>query len=104
MWRLFGIILHLMLKSNALHAGKTTSKCINACLAPIASLDGCSIVTVEGLGNCFSGFNPVQGYFFMQSNYLMHALMCQPCLLPSTFPIMYSNRAEERPSVPSHRK
>ncbi|CAL5222937.1 g5372 [Coccomyxa viridis] len=41
-------------------SGSTTTKCINACLAPIASLDGCSIVTVEGLGNCSSGFNPVQ--------------------------------------------
>ena len=42
-------------------AGITSSRCINACLAPIASLDGCSIVTVEGLGSCSSGFNPVQG-------------------------------------------
>jgi hypothetical protein len=38
-----------------------TTKCINACLAPVASLDGCSVVTAEGLGDCTRGFNPVQG-------------------------------------------
>ena len=42
-------------------ADSAKGKCINACLAPIASLDGCSVVTVEGLGNCVKGFNPVQG-------------------------------------------
>ena len=44
-----------------LHAGEVNAKCINACLAPVASLDGCSVVTVEGLGDCTKGFNPVQG-------------------------------------------
>ena len=58
--------LHAVGKSKRSHhhfvpAGTTSSKCINACLAPIASLDGCSIMTVEGLGSCSSGFNPVQG-------------------------------------------
>ena len=41
--------------------GEVRAKCINACLAPVASLDCCSVVTVEGLGDCVKGFNPVQG-------------------------------------------
>ena len=36
-------------------------RCINACLAPVATLDCCSVVTVEGLGDCSKGFHPVQG-------------------------------------------
>ncbi|KAK9918869.1 hypothetical protein WJX75_007680 [Coccomyxa subellipsoidea] len=41
-------------------SGEVRAKCINACLAPVASLDCCSVVTVEGLGDCVKGFNPVQ--------------------------------------------
>ena len=42
-------------------AGQLRTKCINACLCPVGSLDGCSVVTVEGLGNAQIGFNAVQG-------------------------------------------
>ncbi|BDA48926.1 probable indole-3-acetaldehyde oxidase [Coccomyxa sp. Obi] len=42
-------------------SGKVSMRCINACLAPVASLDCCSVVTVEGLGDCSKGFHPVQG-------------------------------------------
>ena len=42
-------------------SGQLTTRCINACLCPVGSLDGCSVVTVEGLGNAQDGFNPVQG-------------------------------------------
>lgn len=35
--------------------------CINSCLAPIGTMDGSSIITVEGLGDCTKGFHPVQG-------------------------------------------
>lgn len=47
-----------------MHTGEVRAKCINACLAPVASLDCCSVVTVEGLGDCVKGFNPVQGMRF----------------------------------------
>ena len=35
--------------------------CINSCLAPVGTMDGSSIITVEGLGDCTKGFHPVQG-------------------------------------------
>ncbi|KAL0029788.1 hypothetical protein WJX77_000034 [Trebouxia sp. C0004] len=41
-------------------SGQLKTRCINACLCPIGSLDGCSVVTVEGLGNAQIGFNAVQ--------------------------------------------
>ncbi|KAA6423444.1 MAG: Aldehyde oxidase, partial [Trebouxia sp. A1-2] len=41
-------------------SGQLKTRCINACLCPVGSLDGCSVVTVEGLGNAQIGFNAVQ--------------------------------------------
>lgn len=44
-------------------AGKLNTKCINSCLCPVGSLDGCSVVTIEGIGNAQIGFNAVQGAY-----------------------------------------
>jgi aerobic-type carbon monoxide dehydrogenase small subunit (CoxS/CutS family) len=33
---------------------------VNACLAPLCSMDGCAIITVEGIGSTQSGLHPVQ--------------------------------------------
>ena len=45
----------------AAHADSVKVTCINSCLAPIGTMDGSSIITVEGLGDCTKGFHPVQG-------------------------------------------
>ena len=42
-------------------AGKTHTRSINSCLAPLGTLDGAQIITVEGIGNSKKGFHPVQG-------------------------------------------
>ena len=49
-------------------AGKINTKCINSCLCPVGSLDGCSVVTVEGMGNAQIGFNAVQGVYQPRSH------------------------------------
>eukprot|EP00961_Rhodomonas_salina_P283409 3830357-Rhodomonas_salina.1 len=35
-------------------------KAINACIAPLCSVDGCHVITVEGIGKIESGLHPVQ--------------------------------------------
>jgi hypothetical protein len=42
-------------------SGTTSTRVINACLAPVAALDGCAITTSQGLGNSRAGHHPVQG-------------------------------------------
>lgn len=34
---------------------------VNSCLLPVGALEGCHIITSEGLGNSRTGFNQVQG-------------------------------------------
>jgi xanthine dehydrogenase/oxidase len=36
------------------------NKSVNACLAPLLSMDGCSVTTVEGIGSSKTCLNPVQ--------------------------------------------
>ena len=59
-------------------AGNVNTKCINACLCPVGSLDGCSVVTVEGMGNAQTGFNAVQGVYQPSSTFHLHKklLLC----------------------------
>ena len=45
--------------------GKERFTAINSCLCPVGSVDGASIITVEGIGNSKAGYHAVQG---MQEN------------------------------------
>jgi len=40
--------------------GKPRHLSVNACLAPLASMDGCAITTVEGIGSIRTGVHPLQ--------------------------------------------
>ena len=40
--------------------GATENKAVNACLCPAYSIIGCSVTTVEGIGNNKDGLHPVQ--------------------------------------------
>lgn len=42
-------------------ADETSILSLNSCLAPLGSLDGLAVTTVEGLGNSCKGFSSVQG-------------------------------------------
>jgi hypothetical protein len=42
-------------------AGAVVTQSINACLAPVGNLAGCSITTASGLGNSREGYHPIQG-------------------------------------------
>jgi hypothetical protein len=41
-------------------ARRVVNRAVNACLAPAASIDGCHVITVEGLGSTRRGLHPVQ--------------------------------------------
>lgn len=40
--------------------GKIVHRAVNACLAPLASVDSCAVTTVEGIGTVKGGMHPVQ--------------------------------------------
>lgn len=42
------------------HTKRSVHYAINACLAPLYSVEGMHVITVEGLGDCKSGLHPVQ--------------------------------------------
>lgn len=42
------------------HMKKSLHYAINACLAPLYSVEGMHIITVEGIGNCQRGLHPIQ--------------------------------------------
>ncbi|KAK3284518.1 xylitol dehydrogenase [Cymbomonas tetramitiformis] len=41
-------------------AGQIKNRSVNACLSPLYSVEGCHVVTVEGIGNSRNGLHPVQ--------------------------------------------
>jgi xanthine dehydrogenase iron-sulfur cluster and FAD-binding subunit A len=41
-------------------AGNVSQGAVNACLRPLASMDGCSVLTPEGMGSRSLGYHPIQ--------------------------------------------
>ena len=41
-------------------AGRVRHRPVNACLAPVCSVDSCHVTTVEGIGSVGAGMHPVQ--------------------------------------------
>jgi len=66
------------------HEGKITHQALNACLAPLYSIEGCHVVTVEGIGNQRDGLHPVQ-----ERLATMHGSQCGFCT-PGFVMSMYS--------------
>lgn len=42
------------------HVGKVVHKAVNACIAPVCAMDGCNVLTVEGIGQTYNTMHPVQ--------------------------------------------
>lgn len=55
-------------------------KAINACIAPLCSVDGCHVITVEGIGKIESGLHPVQ---VPLPSFLFLSLACLLCVFAS---------------------
>ena len=50
-----------MVSSYDAATAKVTHRAVNACLAPLCSVDWCAVTTVEGIGSVKHGIHPVQG-------------------------------------------
>jgi len=46
--------------SHDLSIGKDVTVAVNSCLFPLCAVNGASVTTVEGIGNRFDGFHPIQ--------------------------------------------
>lgn len=64
--------------------GRVVHRSVNACLAPLASVDSCAVTTVEGIGNTRDGMHPVQERFSK-----MHGSQCGFCT-PGIVMAMYA--------------
>ena len=68
-------------------ADKTATTSLNSCLAPLGSLDGVAISTVESLGNSRQGFSNIQGksfasiLSFCRGHQLPKSCLCPACHL-----------------------
>ena len=49
-----------MPSTNESHGAQVVYKAVNACLTPLSGIDGCHIITVEGIGSVKGGLHPVQ--------------------------------------------
>jgi len=43
-----------------INVGKVVHKAVNACIAPVCAMDGCHVLTVEGIGQTYNTMHPVQ--------------------------------------------
>ncbi|XP_020540685.1 xanthine dehydrogenase 1 isoform X2 [Jatropha curcas] len=78
------------------HYNKRLKKCVhyalNACLAPLYSVEGMHVITVEGVGNCRSGLHPIQ-----ESLACSHGSQCGFCT-PGFIMSMYALlRSSQKP-------
>lgn len=79
--------------------GRLDHRAVNACLAPVATLDGAAVTTVEALGNTRDGLNPVQ-------QALAHAHgsqcgFCTPGIVMSMYALLRQRAAEQKPVTAS---
>eukprot|EP01062_Namystynia_karyoxenos_P060034 TRINITY_DN514_c0_g2_i1.p1 TRINITY_DN514_c0_g2~~TRINITY_DN514_c0_g2_i1.p1 ORF type:complete len:1349 (+),score=474.84 TRINITY_DN514_c0_g2_i1:122-4168(+) len=70
------------------------TRSVNACLAPLVSLDGAAVTTVEGLGSTVSGMHPVQRRMAQS-----HATQCGFCTPGFVVSIYAALKQGGRPSM-----
>eukprot|EP00126_Sphaerothecum_destruens_P011310 Sdes_comp20895_c0_seq2m18032 len=70
---------------------KVVHKAINACLAPLASVHGCSITTVEGIGSSTSSLHPIQERIAIYSG--SQCGFCTPGIVMSMYSLLCNKPA-----------
>ncbi|KAI0525010.1 hypothetical protein KFK09_004400 [Dendrobium nobile] len=71
-------------------ARKSVHYAVNACLAPLYSVEGMHIITVEGLGSCQSGLHPVQEALAQAHG--SQCGFCTPGFVMSMYALLRSNK------------
>jgi len=62
---------------------------VNACLAPLYSVEGCAVTTVEGLGSTRSGLHPVQSR--LAKSHGSQCGFCTPGFVMSMYSLLRSS-------------
>eukprot|EP00873_Tetraselmis_striata_P035166 jgi/Tetstr1/455430/TSEL_042261.t1 len=75
--------------------GKIVHRAVNACLAPIYSVEGCHVVTVEGIGNPRDGLHPVQER--LAKAHGSQCGFCTPGFVMSMYALLRSHGQEGKP-------
>ncbi len=65
---------HLFFTHAKLYAWQVVHKAVNACIAPLCAMDGCSILTVEGIGSTYTTMRKIC-FFFLQCE-KAHGVCC----------------------------
>ncbi|KAK1313897.1 Xanthine dehydrogenase 1 [Acorus calamus] len=73
------------------HLGKTMHYAINACLAPLYSVEGMHIITVEGIGSCRHSLHPVQES--LAKAHGSQCGFCTPGFVMSMYALLRSSRS-----------
>ncbi|KAH6767678.1 xanthine dehydrogenase 1 [Perilla frutescens var. hirtella] len=80
------------------YVDQNSKKCvhiaINACLAPLYSVEGMHVITVEGIGNCKSGLHPIQES--LANSHGSQCGFCTPGFVMSMYALLRSS--EEPPT------
>ena len=78
-------------------AGKPRHRAVNACLAPLYSVEGCHVVTVEGIGNRNAGLHPLQAR--LAAAHGSQCGFCTPGFVMSAYALMRENAAPQDADV-----
>ncbi|XP_072991068.1 xanthine dehydrogenase-like [Typha latifolia] len=82
----------VMVSSYERHMKKSMHFAINACLAPLYSVEGMHIITVEGIGNCQRGLHPVQESLAQAHG--SQCGFCTPGFVMSMYTLLRSNKQQ----------
>ena len=75
-------------------------RALNACLAPLYSVESCAVTTVEGLGNVRAGLHPVQSR--LANSHGSQCGFCTPGFIMSMYSLLRTSKARRvrrRPQV-----
>ena len=64
---------------------------MNACLAPLYSVEGCAVTTVEGLGSVREGLHPVQAR--LARSHGSQCGFCTPGFVMSMYSLLRASKA-----------
>eukprot|EP00741_Cyanophora_paradoxa_P011272 tig00020554_g10889.t1 len=77
--------------------GKPVHRAVNACLAPLCSVDGMAVTTVEGIGSTLRGLHPVQER--MANAHGSQCGFCTPGIVMAMYTLLRNNPRPTRAQI-----
>ena len=78
-------------------ASRGRHRAVNACLAPLYSVEGCAVTTVEGLGSTRAGLHPVQSR--LAKSHGSQCGFCTPGFVMSMYSLLRSSAVRRTPTA-----